>query len=96
MSRRYLPMQTEYNGQLRSAIVIELQYRQVTSLTGEWIVSDITDLATLQAEPANTIYLPGILRGNLHIGTKACDLYLEIPSRQGQTSVIQSLASVMA
>ncbi len=96
MSRRYLPMQTEYNGQLRSAIVIELQYRQVTSLTGEWIVSDITDLATLQAEPANTIYLPCILRGDLHIGTKACDLYLEIPSRQGQTSVIHPFTSVIA
>ena len=95
MLLRYLPARTEYNGQLRSALVIELFWRQVTAVEGEWVVSRIVDWATLQVEPADTVYLSGTLRGNLHLGAKASDLSLELPASPAHPSVSLPLTSVI-
>ncbi len=95
MPLRYLPARTEYNGQLRSALVIELSWRQVTAVEGEWVVSRIVDWATLQVEPADTVYLSGTLRGDLHVGAKASDLSLEQPASPSQPAVSRPLTSVI-
>ena len=95
MLLRYLPTLTEYNGQLRSALVIELHWRHVTAVEGEWVVSRIVDLATLQVEPADTVYLSGTLRGNLYVGAKASSLSLELPACPSQPSTSLPLASII-
>lgn len=63
---RYLATLTEYNHQLVSGLVVEVS---------EGIISDVFRLADRQGEPAHTLYINGILRGNIRPGAKA-DLYL--------------------
>lgn len=65
-TQRYLATLTEYNHQLVSGLVVEVSNDTIRS------VFRLTDR---QYETAHTLYLDGILRGNLQTGAKA-DLYL--------------------
>lgn len=77
MYLRYLATLTEFNHQLRSGLVVELLYHPAGTGSGEWIVNDIIDMRTLQAEPADTIYLSGRLHGDVRIGANARDMAVD-------------------
>ncbi|MCM1035322.1 MAG: hypothetical protein NC038_07000 [Paludibacter sp.] len=65
-TQRYLATLTEYNHQLVSGLVVEIS---------DGIICNLYNLADYPYETAHTIYLEGILRGNIQVGA-AADLYL--------------------